>query len=135
MNEIYVFNPEIYPRMLWVAVGVSEKELNHNFVNAQPMGYDSKGEVQKVIRRIGRKIGYLVQYRCTEEMDIEAIAHEANHVASNIFDDIGAGRDKGQNKEPFAYLCGWVSKCIEEAKQCCIELDKMKNGKTEDLRV
>lgn len=133
MDDICVFNPNIYPRMLWVSVGVSEKELKRNFVNAHPMGYGSKGEVQKVIRRIGHKIGYLVQYRCTEEMDIEAITHEANHVASNIFDDIGARRDKGDNKEPFAYLCGWVSKCIEEAKQTCIELDKMRNGEAEDL--
>lgn len=26
-QKIYVFNTEIYPRMLWVAVGISEKLL------------------------------------------------------------------------------------------------------------
>lgn len=125
MDEIYVFNPNIYPRMLWVAIGVSEEELKHTFYDVRLIPPDKRGSVQKVQRRIGRDLGYLVQYHCAEDMDAETITHESEHVASEIFNDIGAERDKGKNNEPFAYLCGWIAKCMDEVKQ--VELSNISN--------
>lgn len=49
-------------------------------------------------------------------MTTEIITHEAFHASLDMFDAIGCRID-ANNQEPFAYLVGWVSKCMEEVKR------------------
>lgn len=43
------------------------------------------------------------------------MAHEASHIASLIFEKLGIEIDGfyGSSNEPFAYLVGWVVRCID----------------------
>ena len=42
------------------------------------------------------------------------VAHEANHVADDLYNFIGASPDINNN-EPHSYLVGWVAACVEDA--------------------
>ena len=51
-------------------------------------------------------------------MDVETISHESVHVASCIFNDCGLRMGfADQQDEHFAYLVGWVAKCIDKVKK------------------
>lgn len=61
------------------------------------------------------KEGILIRFENRKAMTFANITHEATHVAMGIFSYVGAYPDS-ENQEPFAYLCGWVAKCINEVK-------------------
>ena len=44
------------------------------------------------------------------------ITHEASHVAMEILDYVGSYANP-KDQEPFAYLAGWIAKCIDEVKR------------------
>ena len=60
-------------------------------------------------------VGVLVRFENLKSMRPDNIAHEATHSALEIFDYVDA-RIQYDNQEPFAYLVGWVVKCIDEVK-------------------
>lgn len=126
-HKIYEFDPQIYPRKLWVTVGVSFEELKDEFEDLKPMEEASDAQVDHT-RRLKPEIrgGLLVRFENLEAMErLGNITHETIHVATDIFYYIGAYHDP-KNQELFAYLCGWIAKCIEEVKQ--IETEQ-ENGK------
>ena len=61
-------------------------------------------------------LGELIWFPCASAMPIGHISHEATHAAIDIFDDCGCRID-AENQEPFAYLVGWIAKCINEVKR------------------
>lgn len=116
VNQIHEFDPEIYPRKLWVAVGIPDSEINDSFEDVSPMGSNTNAQVD-YCRRIKPEIkgGILVRFANRKAMTTSIIAHESAHIAVGIFNYIGAPIDI-YHQEPFSYLCGWVAKCIDEVK-------------------
>lgn len=47
-QKIYEFDPQIYPRKLWVTVGVPFEELKEEFEDLKPMGESSDGQVDHI---------------------------------------------------------------------------------------
>lgn len=116
-QKIYEFDPQIYPRKLWVTVGVPFEELKDEFEDIDKMPESVDASVDYT-RKLKPEVmgGVLVRYLNTDAMTTKIITHESAHIAVGIFDYIGAPIDI-KHQEPFAYLCGWIAKCIEEVKQ------------------
>ena len=115
-EQIHEFDCEIYPRKLWVAVGVPYDVIKDMFEDVAPMDENADAQVDNT-RRLEPDIkgGLLVRFENRNAMTSANITHEAAHVAMEIFAYVGAYPDP-KNQEPFAYLCGWVAKCINEVK-------------------
>lgn len=127
-QKIYEFDPQIYPRKLWVTVGVPFEELKDEFEGLEPMEEASDAQVDHR-RKLKPEIlgGLLVRFEDLAALQRPGnITHEAVHVATEIFEYIGAYNDP-KNQEPFSYLCGWISECIEEVKQIETEYEKEKS--------
>lgn len=60
---------------------------------------------------------------------VEIISHEASHVATGIFAELGIHLD-GNNDEPYAYLIGYISSCIWKTVSKIIYKDN--NGTNKD---
>lgn len=114
--KVYQFDPQIYPRKLWVAVGVPTEELNEKFVDEiKDMDDSNDAETLPIQQKEPLLGGVLVRFENLKSMRPDNIAHEATHAALEIFDYVDA-RIQYDNQEPFAYLVGWVVKCIDEVK-------------------
>lgn len=114
-DAIHEFDPVIYPRIIWVTVGTSLATLKEVFVDVERMADGADAQVETATTKDAGKHGLLVRFENKAALTTENIAHESTHVAMEIFDYIGATPDL-KNQEPFAYLCGWVAKCINEVK-------------------
>ena len=113
---IYQFDPQIYPRKLWVAVGASREELQERFGD-ELKELDEGCDADTVVVQQKEPLlgGVLIRFENLADIRTNNIAHEATHAALVIFDFIG-GRIDYYNQEPFAYLVGWVAKCCDEVK-------------------
>lgn len=118
MNTIYEFDPEIYPRLLWVTYGCHTSVLKDMFGNeAQDM--DKNTYAQTIIcRRLKPDVrgGVLIRFKNKAAMTTKNIAHESVHAALEIFDYVNA-RISLDNQEPFAYLVGWIADCCNKVKK------------------
>lgn len=125
-QKIYEFDPQIYPSKVWVTVGVPFEELKDEFEDLKPMEEGSDAQVDH-LRKLKPEVrgGLLVRFENLDTLKkFGNITHESIHVATEIFDYIGAFHDP-KNQELFAYLCGWIAKCMDEVKQ--IELSNISN--------
>ena len=125
-QKIYEFDPQIYPRKVWVTVGVPFEELKDEFEDLKPMEEGSDAQVDH-LRKLKPEVRgrLLVRFENVDTLKkFGNITHESIHVAAEIFDYIGAFHDP-KNQELFAYLCGWIAKCMDEVKQ--IELSNISN--------
>ena len=117
-TTIHEFDPEIYPRLLWVTYGCPTSVLKDMFgENAQDMDETSNADVINC-RRMKPDVrgGILIRFRSKSDMTMENIAHESVHAALEIFDYVNA-RIAYDNQEPFAYLVGWIADCCQQVKQ------------------
>lgn len=118
MTTIHEFDPQIYPRLLWVTYGCPTAVLKDMFGNeAQDMDKTANAEVINC-RRMKPDVrgGVLIRFRNKKEMTMENIAHESAHAALEIFDYVNA-RISSDNQEPFAYLVGWIADCCNKVKK------------------
>ena len=121
---IHQFDPTIYPRKLWVMKGGSVNDILDAFTEPDGeeinlviyTGKEPSAMTIKVIHKESRYYGVLV-WLCDGKANIENVAHEAVHVASCIFDDLGMtmGFDGGKD-EHFAYLVGFAADCINQVR-------------------
>lgn len=121
---IHQFDPTIYPRKLWVIKSGSVNDILDAFTEPDGeeinlviyTGKESSAMTIKVIHKESRCYGVLV-WLCDGKANIENVAHEAVHVASCIFDDLGMtmGFDGGKD-EHFAYLVGFAADCINQVR-------------------
>ena len=127
-SKVVEFDPQIYPRKVWVAKGGDVKSLREQFcrVNGDEIAFEGncEGFVDSVSLKSDGKLGELIWFPYASAMPISHISHEATHAAIDIFDDCGCRID-AENQEPFAYLVGWIAKCINEVKNG-------KNGKSKE---
>lgn len=116
-TQIHEFDCEIYPRKLWVAVGAPFAVIKDMFEDVDRMEANADAQVDHTRRtKPDVKGGILIRFLNRKAMTQENITHEVSHAAMEIFHYVGAYPDP-KNQEPFAYLCGWIAKCIEQVKQ------------------
>ena len=116
-TKIHEFDPQIYPRLLWVAVGAPQAVIEDMFEDVETMPKNANAQVDYTRRlKPDVKGGVLVRFPNHKAITAETVTHEAAHIAVGIFDYIEAPIDI-RHQEPFAYLCGWIAKCIDEVKR------------------
>lgn len=115
--QIHEFDPEIYPRKLWVAVDTPYEVIKDMFEDVEPMEDNSDAQVEST-RRLKPDVtgGVLIRFANRKAMTQANITHESVHAAVEMFCYVNAYLDP-KNQEPFAYLCGWIAKCIGEVKR------------------
>lgn len=113
MDKVHEFNPQIYPRKVWVAV--SKDKFAERFDGVSEWDETCDAIVDCVHDKLRNLGGVLVRFGSVEDMTVANISHESTHIAMEIFDYIGANVDL-HNQEPFSYLVGWVADCIEQVR-------------------
>ena len=117
-----VFSNGIYPRRLYVAVGLSEDDVNRMFISERGMltldweGSDA-ATFDEIRDRDTLTYGSLVVFRSKGEMTPGTMAHEAVHVLDSFMDVLGLERGKNASNEHLSYLLGWIVKCMDEVKK------------------
>lgn len=117
---IHEFDPCIYPRLLWVVKGGELDEIRKTLEFAE---LDEDNDVCGAVTIAAynneeKRGGFLVWFPKPSDMTKRGdwIAHEAAHVALEIYDYVGA-EAKARDSEPFAYLVGWVFKCMDTVRK------------------
>lgn len=127
---IHEFDPCIYPRLLWVVKGGSLEEIRKTLEFGELSEEEKSGGAitLSAYDKENERGGFLVWFPKAKDMLLHGdwMAHEASHVALGIFDYIGA-EVKASDSEPFAYLAGWVFKCIDTVRK----YKEVKNGSEE----
>lgn len=111
----YEYDPAIYPRLLWVAIGVELKDLKEVFdeLPDEDDGVEYNGVVyERVSRKSDGKYGVLACFPKRSVMTMSVLCHEASHVVDHIEEQTGIEH----GGEPSAYLIGWVAKSLNEAR-------------------
>ena len=118
----YRFHNGIYPRRLYVAVGLSEDDVNRMFISERGMltldweGSDA-ATFDEIRDRDTLTYGSLVVFRSKGEMVPGTMAHEAVHVMESYMDVLGIERVERGTNEHLSYLLGWIVKCMDEVKK------------------
>ena len=117
IHTIYEFNPEIYPRRLWVSCGCPIDVLRDMFGKELPEMNEASDADTVNCRRLKPDLigGVLIRFRNKNTMTTCNIAHESTHAALSIFDYVEA-RIHYENQEPFSYLVGWIAGCCQQVK-------------------
>lgn len=117
-KSIHEFDCHVYPRKIWVSVAAPLKELNEFFENAYEDMEESADATVSVNRRMNPEAmgGVLIRFKNKSAMTVETITHEAIHAALEVFDYVGSIVGT-KNQEPFAYLCGYIARCINQVKK------------------
>lgn len=115
--NIFEFDPQIYPRKLWVSVGASTEELQEKFGKDDIKDFDENyyAETMAVRQKETLLGGILIRFGDLKAMTTGIITHEASHAAIEIFDYCDCRIDV-DNQEPFSYLIGWIARCCDEVK-------------------
>ena len=134
-----VFSNGIYPRRLYVAVGLSEDDVNRMFISERGMltldweGSDA-ATFDEVRDRDTLTYGSLVVFRSKQEMTPKVMAHEAVHVMDSFMDVLGIERAEEGTNEHLAYLMGWIVGCMDDVKTGKAEIVKTDNRKRKDKK-
>lgn len=113
--KIHKFDPVIYPIKLWVCFDAHRDILENKFKFIDDMTDDLFVKYGAVTCRVtDRKTGLrgILVFTPLSIMNIDYIAHEATHVADEIFEYIG---EETKTDECYAYLVGWAAKSIDKA--------------------
>ena len=133
------FSNGIYPRRLYVAVGLSEDDVNRMFISERGMltldweGSDA-ATFDEIRDRDTLTYGSLVVFRSKGEMAPGTMADEAVHVLDSLMDVLGLERGKNASNEHLSYLLGWIVKCMDEVKAGKAEIVKTDNRKRKDKK-
>ena len=136
-NKIYEYNPQIYPRKLWVIVKPQYETIKNNF------GQDVKTLTEEQFNSFkDGAYAITIDVRNTNSDDLgvliivfdgakaESFAHESVHFADYIYEELGIkSQPFSESNEPYAYLVGWCTKCIEKSikDKPCKKLENQKN--------
>ena len=114
----YEYDPEIYPYLLCVSIGMDEEDVNKCFEGTKgeslEVDFDSTRAMSfgSVRKKSDKKMCSFVNFRSKAEMRMSVCCHEASHVCDAIEDYIGAKH----GNEASAYLIGWIASCINKAR-------------------
>lgn len=123
--QIHEFHPQIYPRRLWVAKGGTFEDIKVLF---KAIDGNELIEPQDCLATTyivetkdeNRYLGHLIWFPSVKDMTASNMAHEAVHASMDLCSLIGCDIDV-ENQEPFAYLVGWVVRCLEAVKRYKVE--------------
>lgn len=118
-TTIHEFDPCIYPRLLWVVKGGSLEGIQGTLEITCECEENEKGGAVTLPakRKEDGRLGYCIWFPESGGMKRgDWMAHESTHASLCIFDDIGASVSY-EDQEPFAYLVGWVFKCMDEVRK------------------
>ena len=118
-NYVHEFDPLIYPRKLWIAVG--KGQFNDIFEGVSKWDDNADAVVDETYHKCNKKGGVLIRFGCIEDMSITNITHESLLAALMIYDYCDILVDT-KNQEHICYLAGWIAKCCDEVKN--IESEK-----------
>lgn len=118
--RLMMFDPILYPRKVWVAIGGTIKQLQDRFTDEEgnELDEDTTGFAAKTGQAKSKEtgnLGVLIWFPKTEDVKCGNIAHEAVHAALFIANEMGF-RVEVYNDEPIAYLVGWIAGCINAMK-------------------
>lgn len=119
------FDPQIYPRKLYVLDSLEELELFEGREGGSldvPSDKTVDASVWSCLRKDNNTYCVVVHFK---GLTIENIAHEATHIANSIFQDCQVDFNY-HHDEHYAYFVGWVAKCIGEALNLKIVKSKKK---------
>lgn len=134
--EIIEFNNGVYPISLYVVTDADMDEIADKFYQMTLDGELTEFEIKKrrtpiasiadCYHKLDKQSGVMCLIWKKHEMRKDIMAHEASHIASLIFEKLGIEIDGfyGSSNEPFAYLVGWVVRCIDEV----LRAKKQKDG-------
>ncbi|MEG0560844.1 MAG: hypothetical protein RR513_10075, partial [Muribaculaceae bacterium] len=114
---IYEFNPQIYPRKIWIYIGEDEEKVKNYFIEDGSIKLSKRYyAITCNVRKKGTNmLGYLIWFHKKSEVTPSISAHEATHAALHIIDDIGGDVDL-KNQEYISYLIDWIVECIYKVK-------------------
>ena len=122
-TEVFSFDCNIYPRMLWVATSFGElKQFVRSYDDGTEETLDKIDDnnaaaiTDHIFMPSIDRGGVIIRFRSKKDMTPDVVAHEATHAAIMIFDYCGC-RISPDNQEPFAYLVGWIVECCMKAKK------------------
>lgn len=122
-TKIDEYDPVIYPRKLWVSLyDNTMKPFTNRFCyrdgcELTDMGNsgETNARTYRVVEKSTGKYGYLVLIDSIglkdKELLIDIIAHESEHVKTNIFEDIQLYTNV-ESQEADAYMVGFIAKSI-----------------------
>lgn len=115
----YEYDPGLYPRMLWVAIGLKPENLEGVFKSkrGKPVDFDlcvaDAVTCFEVRRCSDNKIGELVVFdNLATARLVGMVSHEASHVCDAIEEAIGMEH----GGEASAYLIEWIASSISAAR-------------------
>lgn len=122
-ENIWEFDPQIYPKLLWVAVNPNEEEqskfksLHDKDEPLLKVEMDDCLACVYVVRKIENcKTGSMIVFKDLSTLTPGVMAHEAVHVVSNICRFIGLKYNE-YDDEHISYLVEWVVNCCEKVKK------------------
>lgn len=117
VTKIHEFDPQIYPRLVWIAVGANVSCLRDMFGDdIDEMDKDADADVTRVTRqKPTKRAGLLIRFRSKAAMTTGTITHESDHVALEIFNYCECAITP-DNQETFTYLAGWIADCCQQVK-------------------
>ena len=119
------FDPQIYPRKLYVLDSLEELELFEGREGGSlevPSDKTVDASVWSCLRKDNNTYCVVV---CFHQATIENLAHESIHIANSIFQDCQVDFDY-HHDEHYAYFVGWIAKCLGEALNVKLIKDKKK---------
>lgn len=107
------FDPQIYPRTLFILDDIEELKFFESRNEGEELseGNDNAASIWIVVEKETQDYCVVAYFK---KMRFDLIAHESVHIANSIFNDCGVDFDYAHD-EHFAYMAGWVAKCIAEA--------------------
>jgi hypothetical protein len=133
-TTIHEFDPQIYPRLLWVVKGGELEEIRKTLEFPELDEDQENGGAVTISAydNVNKRGGFLVWFPKAFEMkNLDWIAHESTHVALGIFNYIGSEVTAG-DPEPFAYLVGWVFGCMDKVRKWKEVVGNGSEGKSSD---
>lgn len=128
--KIYMYDPQIYPRRLYVAIEVNNLQDHFRLLSTDGTvefsdeeaaedfyGKDYAMVTRSVINKEDNKYGVLIQIPDLEEINAESdIPHESVHAADYIYQELGLYTEEFKDgNEAYAYLVGWIAGCISKS--------------------
>lgn len=115
------FDLVIYPVNLVVAIGDMEKEINANYKPWEEEynyigNYNCPASTYRVRNKKTNDHACLIWIPNIEDVRASYMAHEAGHVALEIFKYVGAKANL-EDQEPFCYLLGTIMRLCSGAHQ------------------
>lgn len=128
-NQIYEFNPVIYPCRIWIGINIPFEDVKNKFyalatnmerIEFEKNMYQNNRFIIATNFQVASKddgwIGIFIPIFKKWNMDVKTIAHEASHAADFFCEEFGITSDSFEHGEARAYLLGWIADCINQVK-------------------